>query len=197
MASPLAFVPSIPPRRGIPAAVFLTILYGSRLLMAASGVHDAAMTATPALTARAQPWQRRAEPILSASTTKQPWCRVVLYSPHVIRHEGKYLMWYGGHVAGGIFELFCAESTDGSKWITQHERPAFPASRDKTRFDGRYTSTPCVIEEADRYLMYYSARDWKSDYVTPDGKKGRDGAGVYAHVGVAVCPKGRPGDQVQ
>jgi hypothetical protein len=30
---------------------------------------------------RPQPWQRRDKPALSANTTKQPWCQVVLYSP--------------------------------------------------------------------------------------------------------------------
>ena len=46
--------------------------------------------------ARPQLWKRRAEPILSAYTTKENWCKVVVYSPHVIFHDGRFRMWYLG-----------------------------------------------------------------------------------------------------
>ena len=113
--------------------------------------------------------------------------------PFLLQTAGRYRMWYGGHAAGGVFEIFCATSDDGSRWQTRHNAAAFPSTRDKGDFDGRYTSTPCVLEEEDRYLLYYSARDWGTVYTTPDGNRGRDGAGVYAHIGLAVCPKGDQG----
>jgi hypothetical protein len=34
-------------------------------------------------------------------------------------------------------------------------------------------------------LMYYSARDWQREYVDAEGRKRRDGASVYAGIGVA------------
>ena len=45
---------------------------------------------------RPQLWKRRAEPILSTYTTMESWCKVVVYSPHVIFHDGKFRMWYLG-----------------------------------------------------------------------------------------------------
>lgn len=78
--------------------------------------------------ARPQAWERRDAPVLSAYSTKQSWCKVVVYSPHVIRLP-------------------------------------------------------------DQYLLYYSARDMKTTFVDKQGRKGKDGAGIYAHIGVAVPPK--------
>jgi hypothetical protein len=103
--------------------------------------------------------------------------------------DGKFKMWYGCHRPEGIFEIFCATSPDGSTWSVDHEWAAFPASREKDRFDGRYTSIPFVLNFPDRYMMYYAPRDWRNTYVMPDGSQGRDGAGVYAHIAVAVIPK--------
>jgi len=112
--------------------------------------------------------------------------------PFVLKTDSQYLMWYGGHRDGGLFEVFCASSSDGSHWTPRHDVPAFPATHQADDFDGRYTSTPCVIEEDDRYLLYYSARDWENEYTDSEGQKRRDGAGVYAHIGLAVCPKNPP-----
>ncbi len=142
-----------------------------------------------ALEMRPQPWRRLENPILSARTTTEDWCRVVLYSPFVIRHEGRFRMWYGGHRDGGLFELFCAESDDGSNWRTRHAEPAFPAAPGKEQFDSRYTSTPCVVKLSDRWLLYYSARDWNREYVGADGVKRRDGSSPYSHVGLATLPR--------
>ena len=109
--------------------------------------------------------------------------------PFVLQENGRYFMWYGGHVDGGIFEIFAATSADGSSWKIDHQHPAFPASERPQLFDGRYTSTPCVVSLKDRYLLYYSARDWKNDYVDGQGKTRRDGSGVYATIGVAEIRK--------
>ncbi|MCH8149960.1 MAG: hypothetical protein IH987_18605 [Planctomycetes bacterium] len=114
--------------------------------------------------------------------------RSIVY-PFVIQDDGRYYMWHASHVPNGRTEIFCDESRDGSTWTTHHETAAFPASRDPKLFDGRYTSTPCVLVEKDRYLLYYSARDLSDEYTGGDGKKRRDGAGVYHYIGVAVCPR--------
>ena len=106
--------------------------------------------------------------------------------PYVMRTEDGYVMWHGAHVSGGKFEIFMATSPDGETWCPDHERPAFCASNDRDRFDGRYVSTPCVLPEEDRWLLYYSARDWSNEYIAGDGSRRSDGAGVYRHIGVAA-----------
>ena len=105
--------------------------------------------------------------------------------PYVIRHRNQWYMWYGCHIDGGLFEIFCATSSDGTNWDVDHEHPAFPAAEGKIRFDSKYTSTPCIVRVGDRLLLYYSARDWQTEYIDGEGRKRRDGAGVYAHIGVA------------
>jgi len=128
-------------------------------------------------------WKRGAKPVIRPSGK----AKTTIY-PFVLRERGLYYMWYGCHVPGG-FELFCATSKDGSQWTVDHGQSAFSARRDKNAFDGRYTSTPCVVRMPDRYLLYYSARDWKTTYTDNKGRKGKDGAGIYAHIGVAVMPR--------
>ena len=51
-------------------------------------------------------------------------------------------------------------------------------------FDARY-----VLDDGDRYLLYYSARDWGNLYRAGDGTIQHDGWGIYRHIGVAVCEK--------
>lgn len=105
--------------------------------------------------------------------------------PFVIRSGGMWYMWHGCHIDGGRFELFCATSTDGTSWDVDHTQPAFPAAGNRERFDSRYTSTPCIVQIDNRLLMYYSARDWQREYVDAQGRTQRDGASVYAGIGVA------------
>ncbi len=126
-------------------------------------------------------WKQSVQPAIRPSGR----LRSVVY-PYVIRHSGQYYMWYGGHVARGHFELFCAHSSDGKTWAIDHERSAFPATRNESRFDGRYTSTPCVLADGEKLLLYYSARDLSDNYVDVSGKQRRDGSGVYRHIGVAT-----------
>jgi len=127
-------------------------------------------------------WKQKEKPCIQPSGT----IKSCVY-PFVARGEnGRYFMWYGGHRDGGRFELFCAESEDGSAWSTNHEIPAFPAAAGKERFDSRYTSTPCVVKTNDRWLMYYSARDWNREYLDAAGVKRRDGSSPYSHVGLAT-----------
>ena len=42
-------------------------------------------------------WQRQEQPVLSAMTTNQDWCRVTVYSPAVLRMGDTYKMWYLGN----------------------------------------------------------------------------------------------------
>jgi hypothetical protein len=125
-------------------------------------------------------WTRSEQPVLQPNGP----ARSSIY-PFVIRQNDAWYMWYGCHVAGGKFEIFCAKSADGTKWDVDHEHPAFPAAEGKELFDSRYTSTPCIVQLPDRLLMYYSARDWQTEYIDAEGRKRRDGSSVYAHIGVA------------
>jgi len=129
-------------------------------------------------------WQQMTKPsILPGGKIK-----TAIY-PFVVKEKNNWYMWYGGHVDGGKFELFCARSKDGSTWETDQENAAFPAREGKTAFDSRYTSTPCIVTMPDRYLLYYSARDWIKNYVDGAGVKHRDNSSPYAHIGVAVIPR--------
>ena len=144
-------------------------------------------------------WTRDPEPVVTSNEK----LRGAIY-PFVMRDGDAYIMWYGAwHVDGEVvidagsdaplvrplFEIFCSTSSDGLTWTHYQDKPVLPATRDPNDFDGRYTSTPCVLDDGDRYLMYYSARDWGTLYRTGDGTLGVDKAGVYRHIGVAVCPK--------
>jgi predicted GH43/DUF377 family glycosyl hydrolase len=125
-------------------------------------------------------WTRGSKPVL----TPRDNARSVVY-PFVIKEGGMWYMWHGCHLDGGTFEIFCAKSTDGTNWQVDHTKPAFPAAAGDKRFDSRYTSTPCIVRVENRLLLYYSARDWQREYVDATGKKRRDGASVYANIGVA------------
>ena len=129
-------------------------------------------------------WKRAEQPAILPSGDST----TCIY-PYVLVEDDRYFMWYGCHRPRGIFEIFCATSRDGSQWEVNHKKAAFPSTRDEDRFDGRYTSIPSLISLADRYLLYYAARDLQNVYVLPNGTKGRDGSGVYAHIGVASIPK--------
>lgn len=129
-------------------------------------------------------WTRDPKPMLTAPASHQ---RVVY--PFVILHEGAYTMWYSCHVNGGVTQLYCSTSTDGLTWTHHLEKPAFPTTRNPNDFDGRYVSTAFVLDDGDRYLLYYSARDWGNLYRAGDGTIQFDRAGIYRHIGVAICPK--------
>ena len=106
--------------------------------------------------------------------------------PWVSHIGNRYYLWNGGHIDGGMFELVCATSKDGTNWDLSDTRAAFPAREGKTAFDSRYTSTPCVLQHEGKLYLYYSARDWNREYIGADGKKRRDGSSPYSHIGVAI-----------
>ena len=69
---------------------------------------------------------------------------------------------------------------DGTNWLNHDSQSAFPTSNDRTRLDSIYVSTPCMLVEPNRYLLYYSAVSWTH----------REKDSYYQHIGVAVCPRG-------
>jgi hypothetical protein len=129
-------------------------------------------------------WTRDGEPVVSATEK----LRSMVY-PFVHRDGLDHTLWYGCHVDGGLFEIYSSTSQDGAQWTHHHDSPSFAATRNADDFDGRYTSTPCVLVEDDRYLMYYSARDLGNLYGAQDGTVRVDKDGIYRHIGVATCER--------
>ena len=128
-------------------------------------------------------WTRDPEPAVATNED-----RIIVY-PCVVRNESGYTMWYGRTAEKGIFEAHCSTSIDGLKWDHHYEHAALAATRDPDTFDGRYISTPCILEDDDRYLMYYSARDYGTIYGAGDGSIKVDKAAIYRHIGVAISDK--------
>jgi hypothetical protein len=136
-------------RQLLNALTLFAVLFIGRVAIAADKPHP--------FDQRPQPWQRRGEPVLSARTTKQAWCRVVCYSPHVIYHDGRFRMWYlGTSVASRSNDMVMgyAESKDGLKW-TEHERNPVLTGRDVPW--GRIIQTPFVLFDAEEkiYKMWF------------------------------------------
>jgi len=120
-------------------------------------------------------WNRSETPVLRESDKHRRGC---IY-PFVCRDADRYYLWYGAYPKRKIggFQIYLAESEDGTRWRNHDARSAFPSSEDRDRFDSFYVSTPCVLVEPHRYLLYYSAVSWSQR------KKGS----YYQHIGVAVC----------
>ena len=71
-------------------------------------------------------WQRSSQPVLSAMTTEQTWCRVTLYNPTVVKVDGRYEMWYLGNSSAtrnNDMDLGYAESEDGLHWTAFPNNP--------------------------------------------------------------------------
>ncbi|MBC8352892.1 MAG: hypothetical protein H8E66_12930 [Planctomycetes bacterium] len=106
---------------------------------------------------RPQPWQRRSEPILSARTTKQDWCKVVCYSPHVIHHDSLFRMWYLGTSTASRTNDICmgyAESVNGIDWT---EHPNNPILADADIPWGEFVQTPYILwdEEESVFKLWF------------------------------------------
>ena len=90
-------------------------------------------------------WRRRPQPVLSAMTTGQSWCRVQLYSPTVLKQDGVYRMWYLGNGTAtrtGDMDLGYAESSDGLVW---KEHPGNPILTAADLPQGTMWQTPHVL----------------------------------------------------
>lgn len=122
-------------------------------------------------------WSRSDEPVLRESEKHR---QGAIY-PFVSRDTGRYFLWYGAYPKDdhNTFQIYLAESDDGTHWTNHDDEPAFAIADDHERFDSFYVSTPCVLVEPDRYLMYYSAVSWEQ----------REKGSYYQHIGVAVCPR--------
>lgn len=135
---------------------------------------------------RPQPWRRYDQPVLSAHTTKQDWCQVVMYSPHVIVHDGKFHMWYLGSSAGprpNDISVGYAWSDDGIEWNEHGQNPILTAADVPW---GRFWQTPFVLFDSDeeQFKMWFVSgrgvtRDQRRQIIENDQRLGyatsRDG----------------------
>lgn len=108
---------------------------------------------------RPQPWERRREPVLSAAKTYESWCKVVLYSPHVLFMNGKFKMWYIGSSSGTEaldMALGYAESDDGFNWREYPHNPILTGDHIPW---GSMIQTPCILFDRDSnlYKMWFVA----------------------------------------
>ena len=138
---------------------------------------------------RPQPWQRLDQPVLSAHTTQQAWCKVVVYSPHVIFHEGRFRMWYLGTSTASRsndIALGYAESADGLKW---KEHPRNPILTGKDMPWGRIWQTPFVLFDREErvFKMWFVSgegvrKDAQGKVIRNDqpGRAGMEGASPAA-----------------
>ena len=110
-------------------------------------------------------WQRQDQPILSTMTTKQDWCRVVLYNPTVIRVEDRFMMWYLGNSTAtrtNDVDLGFAESTDGIQWTEHPDNPILTRA-DLPACDA--WQTPHVMFDADEgmFRMWFVMSTYNRD----------------------------------
>jgi hypothetical protein len=127
-------------------------------------------------------WTRDPAPAVTADDV----CQSVVY-PCVVQADDGYVMWYGCHVPGRCFQIYASSSPDGLTWTDHRTESVFPATGDPNTFDGRYTSTPCVLIEPERVLLYYCTRDLGNLYGAGDGAVKYDAQGIYRHIGVATA----------
>ncbi len=100
-------------------------------------------------------WARREQPaIVAGGITKS-----CVY-PCVLKLGDRYCMWHIGHLAKpdreSYIDIFCDTSDDGTTWRTNHDTAAFVAARDRSRWDWKLVSTPCVVEVGDELYLYGS-----------------------------------------
>jgi len=130
-------------------------------------------------------WTRDPDPAVTPISPR----RSVVY-PCVVKDTDQYVMYYACHSEDSdYFEMCHSVSPDGHDWTHHQDESVFPATRNPNDFDCRYTSTPRILEEDDRYLLYYSARDCCNLYAAGNDTLKHDDQGVYQHIGVAECPK--------
>ncbi len=149
---------------------------------------------------RPQPWVRRDQPILSATTTNQSWCKVVCYSPHVIYHDGVFRMWYLGTSTASRtndISMGYAESINGIDWKEHPENPILTGNDISW---GKFVQTPYVLwdEEEDLFKMWFVSggveRDANRSIIRNEQRLGyatsKDGINWDLHPG-PIYPSGR------
>lgn len=124
-------------------------------------------------------WRRDPEPAVRPAGI----LKTCVY-PCVRRTADGYIMLHGGHDNNRGFAIFSASSADGLAWEPHHQSPMLPPSGVDDAFDGRYTSTPCLLRVQGEHLLYYSGRSLATTYTAPDGTIHIDRQGVYAGIGL-------------
>ncbi len=99
-------------------------------------------------------WERASDrPVLSA---EQPWERVAVMCPHVLRDEKQklYRMWYSGGEQYEPNAIGYATSEDGLKWTKHEKSPVFRAEPKNVWEKDRGTACQ-VVRLGEWYVMFY------------------------------------------
>ena len=133
-------------------------------------------------------WTRREKPAIVAGGITQS----CVY-PCVLKVGATYYMWHIGHLAkpdrGAYIDIFCDTSDDGTTWQTNYETAAFTAARDRSRWDWKLVSTPCVVEVGDELYLYYMGSNIPTNFNFFEG--GNKNFGM--HLGLAAMPREKLG----
>src|SRR5690606_33563439 len=113
-----------------------------------------------------QDWQRDAdEPVLSLGEPGE-FDDAHLISPRVVKHQGKYMMWYSGsrgfaydvaptrHPDERVYQLGLATSPDGIRFTKQAE-PRIKLPDEKRSF-----LTPTLLQNPDGTLLKFNGKYW-------------------------------------
>ena len=106
-------------------------------------------------------WQRTQQPVLSAMTTAQTWCRVTLYNPTVVCVDGVYKMWYLGNdsfTRVSSMSLGYAESDDGLEWLRLDEQIGLEKSA--TGWDSEMICFGATVDYGGKRYMFYNGNNY-------------------------------------
>lgn len=102
-------------------------------------------------------WEKTEAPCL---VVDQPWEKGRLFYPAVLKHEGRYVMWYGAYWTAreNTTAIGVATSEDGVTWV---KSPGNPVMRpDESRpWESHYTTSQSVLKLSDgSWRMWYASR---------------------------------------
>jgi predicted GH43/DUF377 family glycosyl hydrolase len=105
-------------------------------------------------------WTKYAgNPVLTVGAVNS-WEDVEANAPCVLKEEGTYKMWYGGH-DGSNQQVGYAESADGISWTKHAGNPVLSFGADNAWDDFRVCQ-PAVINISGTYWMWYQGHDGSS-----------------------------------
>jgi sucrose-6-phosphate hydrolase SacC (GH32 family) len=108
-------------------------------------------------------WARHPEPVLSKGDPTD-WDGKWIESPSVLKENNYYRMWYSGVSNEWRFGIGLATSSDGIHWDKFAENPVLSHGGD-SEIDGLGVYAPSVIKIGEKYWMFYTALEMRTDYL--------------------------------
>jgi predicted GH43/DUF377 family glycosyl hydrolase len=78
--------------------------------------------------------------------------------PYVLKHRGRYAMFFGAATKRDNYRLAYAESPDGLTWTRNDAALEWPAHPDS--WEAEMTAYPCVIAAEGRHYLFYNGNDF-------------------------------------